>query len=47
MTSTHDIEVLQGNTLYVFSLKHGHWSPGVEMNLKPFGGAPRGDEPIR
>ncbi len=31
-----DIEVLQGNRLHVFSLKHGSFSPGVEINLKPF-----------
>ncbi|MHB1557531.1 MAG: RNA polymerase sigma factor [Isosphaeraceae bacterium] len=38
--SPSDIEVLQGNKLYVFSIKHGQWSPGVEIYLKPSGPAP-------
>ncbi len=38
--SQSDIEVLQGNKLYVFSIKHGQWSPGVEMYLRPAGPAP-------
>jgi len=35
MSST-DIEVLQGNRLYVFSLRLGKWSQGVATNLRPF-----------
>jgi RNA polymerase sigma factor (sigma-70 family) len=38
--SPKDIEVLQGNKLYVFSLKHGSFSPGIEVNLKPFRSEP-------
>ena len=30
------IQVLQGNTLYVFNLRLGEWSPGVAMNLRSF-----------
>ena len=33
---TGDIEVLQGNRLYVFSMTSGSFLPGVEVNLKPF-----------
>jgi RNA polymerase sigma factor (sigma-70 family) len=45
--SPTDIEVLQGNRLYVFSLKHGSFSPGVEMNLKPFRREPQEAAPAR
>ncbi len=34
-TSPADIEVVQGNRLYVFSLKHGEWSKGVAVYLPP------------
>jgi RNA polymerase sigma factor (sigma-70 family) len=34
------IQVLQGNTLYVFSLKFGEWSSGVDVNLHPFQSEP-------
>jgi len=34
--SSTDIEVLQGDRLYVFSLRLGKWSKGVAMNLRPF-----------
>jgi RNA polymerase sigma factor (sigma-70 family) len=43
---TH-IEVMQGNRLYVFSLKHGSFSPGVEVNLKPFRRESREAAPAR
>jgi RNA polymerase sigma factor (sigma-70 family) len=33
--SDSDIEVLQGNQLYVFSLKRGEWSKGVAIYLTP------------
>ena len=40
--TTTCIQVLQGNTLYVFNLKLGEWSPGVTVNLRPFrSGSPR------
>jgi RNA polymerase sigma factor (sigma-70 family) len=45
--SETDIEVLHGNRLYVFSLKHGNFSPGVEMNLKPFQRPPQEAAPSR
>jgi hypothetical protein len=45
--SPQDIEVLQGNRLYVFSLKQGVWSKGVEINLQPFRLEPRRAEPAR
>jgi RNA polymerase sigma factor (sigma-70 family) len=35
MLSTHDISVVQGNTLYVFNLKHGEWSKGVAIYRRP------------
>jgi hypothetical protein len=38
--SANDIEVMQGNRLYVFSLKHGRFSAGVDVNLKMFRGEP-------
>jgi hypothetical protein len=39
--SPKDIEVLLGNKLYVFSLKHGGtFTPGIEVNLKPFQNQP-------
>jgi hypothetical protein len=43
---TH-IEVLQGNRLYVFSLKHGSFSSGVEVNLNPFRREPKAAAPAR
>jgi hypothetical protein len=33
--SPTDIEVLQGNTLYVFSLARGEWSKGVAIYVPP------------
>lgn len=38
--SPNDIEVLQGNKLYVFSLNVGKWTPGVEIYLRPSGPVP-------
>ena len=34
--SVNDIDVLQGNRLYVFSLKNGRFSDGVDVNLERF-----------
>jgi hypothetical protein len=34
-TSPTNIEVLQGNTLYVFSLMRGEWSKGVAIYVPP------------
>jgi hypothetical protein len=33
--STTDVSVVQGNRLYIFGLKQGKWSKGVEMRLLP------------
>jgi len=38
--STTDVSVVQGNRLYIFGLKQGKWSKGVEMGLLP----PRTDQ---
>jgi hypothetical protein len=35
------IEVLQGNTLYVFSFMHGRFSSGVDVNPRPFRSDPQ------
>jgi hypothetical protein len=43
----NDISAMQGNRLYVFSLNHGNWSPGVEVNLERFRRKPRGAAPAR
>ncbi len=43
--STADIEVMQGNRLYVFSPKTGQWSTGVEVQLPPSGANPEPEEP--
>ena len=40
-----DIEVVQGNQLYVFSQKIGEWSKGVAVYLPPGSGSPHRDEP--
>ncbi len=42
--SPTDVSVFQGNRLYVFGLKQGKWSKGVEMRLLP---APTGPQPAR
>jgi hypothetical protein len=34
-TSPTHIEVMQGNRLYIFSLKQGEWSKGVAAYLRP------------
>jgi hypothetical protein len=34
-TSPHDIEVVQGNRLYVFVIKQGEWSKPVEIYRRP------------
>lgn len=43
--STTDIEVMQGNRLYVFSPKTGQWSTGVEVQLPPSAASPEPEEP--
>jgi RNA polymerase sigma factor (sigma-70 family) len=45
--SANDIDVMQGNRLYVFSLKHGRFSAGVEVNTEMFRGEPPGARPAR
>ena len=44
-TSPTDIEVVQGNRLYVFSLKKGEWSKGVAVYLAPASVGPNRQEP--
>ena len=44
-TSTTDIEVVQGNRLYVFSLKQGEWSKGVAVYLAPAAAGPNRHNP--
>jgi RNA polymerase sigma factor (sigma-70 family) len=41
---TADIEVMQGNRLYVFSPKTCLWSTGVEVHVPPAAASPRGEE---
>jgi RNA polymerase sigma factor (sigma-70 family) len=43
-TSPTDVEVIQGNRLYVFSLKQGEWSKGVAVYLQPSRRGPGRDE---
>jgi hypothetical protein len=43
----NDISAMQGNRLYVFSLNHGNWSPGVEVNLRRFQRKPQGAPPAQ
>ena len=45
--SANDIEILQGNKLYVFSLRTGGFSAGVEVNPRPFRSEPRKALPAR
>jgi len=40
-----DIEVIQGNRLYVFALKQGEWSKGVEVYVPPAGASSKGEKP--
>ena len=44
-TSATDIEVMQGNRLYVFSLKQGEWSKGVDVYVPPSTGGTKREEP--
>jgi hypothetical protein len=37
--SSHHIQVMQGNMLYIFGLKYGEWSPGVAVKMRPSGQA--------
>jgi RNA polymerase sigma factor (sigma-70 family) len=43
--SPTDIEVMQGNRLYVFSLMQGEWSPGVAVYIPPAPANPKRAEP--
>jgi hypothetical protein len=43
--SPTDIEVMQGNRLYVFSLMQGEWSQGVEVYLPPAAAASKSAGP--
>ena len=40
-----DIEVMQGNRLYVFSPKTGLWSAGVEVRVLPTAASPKREGP--
>jgi len=42
--SPTDIEVMQGNRLYVFSLMQGEWSQGVAVYLPPTPAIPKSEE---
>lgn len=44
--SPTDIEVMQGNRLYVFSLKQAEWSHGVDVYVPPSPAAPKDAEPV-
>ena len=43
--SPEDIEVMQGNRLYVFSLKQGEWSKGVAVYVPPPSAKRKREEP--
>ena len=38
---------MQGDRLYVFSLNHGNWSPGVEVNLERIPRKPQAAPPAQ
>ena len=40
-----DVEVMQGNRLYVFSLMQGEWSQGVDVYVPPSPATPKREEP--
>ena len=42
-----DIEVMQGNRLYVFSPKIGEWSKGVDAYRRPIPDSPDRDQPAQ
>jgi RNA polymerase sigma factor (sigma-70 family) len=42
--STASVAAIQGNKVYIFPLKQGKWSKGVEANLRPFATDPRPEQ---
>ncbi len=44
-TSAEDIEVMQGNRLYVFALKHGEWSKPVDVYQPPSAASSKSEKP--